>query len=72
MRHNSVAGINFSGKTAVSKIPYQVLCFVFFDRIGIGRIANISRAAIIAHVAYIIATKSGIVIVGWPSIACVK
>ena len=25
MRHNSVAGINFSGKTAVSKIPYRVL-----------------------------------------------
>ena len=25
MRHNCVAGINFSGKTAVSKISYQVL-----------------------------------------------
>ena len=27
LRHNCVAGINFSGKTAVSKISYQVLCF---------------------------------------------
>ena len=29
MRHNSVAGINFSGKSAVSKISYQVLSYFF-------------------------------------------
>ena len=31
MRHNCVAGINFSGKTAVSKISYQVLSTIMIE-----------------------------------------